>query len=138
MECIGSLSSGHAESIIRFVAGYHGKEATYNQPIVEGEFPLDGSRFAGQMPPVVNSCTFAIRKRAIAVFTLDEYVSAGIMSRQYFDPISDAIQNRRNTLVAGGTGRGKTTLGLGLVDHSQKMTVAARATAEKKTAGHRS
>ena len=29
-------------------------------------------------------------------------------------------------------------LGSGLVDQSQKMTVAARATAEKKTVGHRS
>ncbi len=35
-------------------------------------------------------------------------------------------------------GFGRFFLGSGLVDHSQKMTVAARATAEKKTVGHRS
>ena len=34
--------------------------------------------------------------------------------------------------------RAPDTLGSGLIGHSQKMTVAARATAEKKTVGQRS
>jgi len=72
MTCIGTLRVAQAEAIIKTVAGYHGKEVTRMKPTLEGELPVDGSRFAGQMPPVVASPTFAIRKKAVAVFTLDQ------------------------------------------------------------------
>src|ERR1700761_1594004 len=52
-----------AEAIIRDVAGFHGKEAGKLTPLLEAEFPLDGARFAAQLPPVVSSPTFSIRKR---------------------------------------------------------------------------
>lgn len=110
MTCIGHVSSGRAESIIKTVAGFHGKEVTRYKPMVEGELPLDGSRFAGQLPPVVSSPTFAIRKKAIAVFSLDEYVNAHIMTGAQCQAIKEAVASHRNILVIGGTGSGKTTL----------------------------
>lgn len=63
MRCIGSINDARAESIIKTIAGFHGKEITRFNPILEGELPLDGSRFAGQLPPVVSKPTFAIRKK---------------------------------------------------------------------------
>jgi len=110
MRCIGSISEGRAESIIKTVAGFHGKEVTRFKPMLEGELPLDGSRFAGQLPPVVSSPTFAIRKKAIAVFTLDDYVQSGIMTDAQCEVIKKAVLTHRNILVIGGTGSGKTTL----------------------------
>lgn len=110
MRCIGHVSSGRAESIIKTVAGFHGKEVTRYKPMLEGELPLDGSRFAGQLPPVVSSPTFAIRKKAIAVFSLDEYVQASIMTEAQCFAIKEAVSTHRNILVIGGTGSGKTTL----------------------------
>nr|BCU01062.1 P-type conjugative transfer ATPase TrbB [uncultured bacterium] len=110
MRQIGQLKPAQAESIIKTVAGYHGKEVTRQKPLLEGEWPLDGSRFAGQLPPVVRGATFAIRKKAIAIFTLDEYVKAGIMSDAQCAAIKNAIREHRNILVIGGTGSGKTTL----------------------------
>lgn len=80
------------------------------KPLLEGEFPLDGSRFAGQLPPVVSAPTFAIRKKAIAIFTLHQYVEASIMTVKQRDSITSAIAAHRNILVIGGTGSGKTTL----------------------------
>jgi type IV secretion system protein TrbB len=53
---------------------------TWDQPMLEGELPLDGSRFAGQLPPIVSAPTFAVRKRASSVFTLDQYVEQKIMA----------------------------------------------------------
>lgn len=50
MKCIGTLRAAQAEAIIKTVAGYHGKEITNIKPIIEGELPIDGSRFAGQLP----------------------------------------------------------------------------------------
>lgn len=110
MECIGALRTGQAEAIIKTVAGYHGKEVTRGKPLLEGELPLDGSRFAGQLPPVVPAPTLAIRKKAVAIFSLAEYVTAGIMSERHHDALQKAVADHRNILVIGGTGSGKTTL----------------------------
>lgn len=110
MRCIGSITEARAESIIKTVAGFHGKEVTRYKPLLEGELPLDGSRFAGQIPPVVSSPTFAIRKKALAIFTLNHYVESGIMTEAQYDVIEQAVVAHRNILVIGGTGSGKTTL----------------------------
>ncbi|EPG9766584.1 P-type conjugative transfer ATPase TrbB [Escherichia coli] len=110
MKYLGSIKPAAAESIIKVVAGYLGKTVTRESPLLEGEWPLDGSRFAGQLPPVVRAGTFAIRKKAIAVFSLDDYVKAGIMSQEQCDAIKKAIAAHQNILVIGGTSSGKTTL----------------------------
>ncbi|MCH7861736.1 MAG: P-type conjugative transfer ATPase TrbB, partial [Proteobacteria bacterium] len=62
------------------------------------------------LPPVVTAPTFAVRKPAVAVFTLGDYVAAGIMSADQADMLRLAVAERRNILVAGGTSTGKTTL----------------------------
>lgn len=108
--CIGNLQAAQIEAVIKTVAGFHNKEVTRFNPIIEGEFPLDNSRFAGQLPPVVSSPTFAIRKKAVAIFTLEEYVKTGVLSPKHRDVIKDAVRKHRNIMVIGGTGSGKTTL----------------------------
>lgn len=110
MKCIGALRSAQAEAIIKTVAAYHGKEVRHLTPLIEGELPLQGMRFAGQLPPVVQGPTFSIRKKAIAVFTLQQYVEAGIMTPAQCAAIKAAVRAHRNILVSGGTGSGKTTL----------------------------
>lgn len=59
---------------------------------------------------MVAAPTFAIRKPAVAVFSLDDYVAAGIMSADQAATLNAAISSRANILVAGGTSTGKTTL----------------------------
>ena len=110
MITIGTLRQAQGEAIIRTVASCLAKTVTAETPIVEGELPLDGSRFAGQLPPIVTAPTFAIRKKAIAVFTLEQYLEDGILSHKHYDAIKAAVKNHRNILVSGGTGSGKTTL----------------------------
>jgi len=110
MQCIGSMSPNQAESIIKTIASYHGKEITTSNPIFEGEFPIDNSRFAGQMPPVVQSTTFAIRKKAVSIFSLEEYVEKNILTNVHYEHIKKAISEHKNILVIGGTSSGKTTL----------------------------
>lgn len=121
MREVGFVPRHRAEAIIKDIAGFHGKELTRATPLLEAEFPLDGSRVAAQWPPVVPGPTFAIRKRAVAIFTLAQYVEAGIMSREQHDAIVAAIAAHRNIVVCGGTASGKTTLVNaiinGMVDH---------------------
>ena len=110
MRCIGTIPYARAEAIIKTVAGYHHKEVTRHKPILEGELPIDGSRFAGQLPPVVPAPTFAIRKKAISIFSLKDYVKAGIMTAAQKATLKAAVKAHRNILIIGGTGSGKTTL----------------------------
>lgn len=110
MQKLLPLRPAQAQAIIETVAGFHGKEVTRNKPLLEGELPIDGSRFAGQLPPVVTQPTFAIRKKAVAIFTLDQYVSSGVMTPGQRDAIVAAVDAHKNILVIGGTGSGKTTL----------------------------
>lgn len=110
MKSIGELRPAQGEAIIRTVASCLGKTITAAMPIVEGELPLDGSRFAGQLAPIVIAPTFAIRKKAISIFTMEQYLEAGIMSRAHYTAIKAAVKAHRNILINGGTGSGKTTL----------------------------
>jgi Flp pilus assembly CpaF family ATPase len=50
MECFGLLRVAQSEAIIKTVAGFHGKGVTTGNPILEGEFPIDRSRFAANFP----------------------------------------------------------------------------------------
>jgi type IV secretion system protein VirB11 len=110
MRLIGRMRASQSEAVIKTVAGFYGKEITVANPVLESEFPLDGSRFAAQLTPVVSAPTFALRKRAVAVFTLEQYVEKGIMTARQRDVLVQAVRDHRNILVIGGTGSGKTTL----------------------------
>ena len=74
------LSAADGERIVRLVAHHVGAEVHAGAPRVSAELPETGERFEGLLPPVVAAPAFAIRKPAVAVFTLDDYVAAGIMS----------------------------------------------------------
>ena len=104
------LSAADAERIIRLVAHHVGAEVHARSPRVSAELPESGERFEGLLPPVVTAPAFAIRKPAVAVFTLDDYVAADIMSVAQADMLRAGVADRLNILVAGGTGTGKTTL----------------------------
>lgn len=110
MRCISAMRPAQAQAIIETISGFHGKEVTTKSPLLEGELPLDGSRFTGQLPPVVTNPTFTIRKKAVAIFTLDQYVETGVMTERQKEMLIEAVANHRNILVIGGTGTGKTTL----------------------------
>jgi type IV secretion system protein VirB11 len=105
-----TLSTADSERIIRLVAHHVGAEVHMASPRISAELPESGERFEGLMPPVVVAPSFAIRKPAAIVFTLDDYVDAGIMSEPQAEVLRCAVADRLNILVAGGTGTGKTTL----------------------------
>jgi type IV secretion system protein TrbB len=104
------LSAADGERIIRLVAHHVGAEVHARAPRVSAELPETGERFEGLLPPVVTAPSFAIRKPAVAVFTLADYVAAEIMTGAEATALRDAVATRQNILVAGGTSTGKTTL----------------------------
>lgn len=106
----GTLRPSQAESIVSTVAAMLGTTVGYDKPRLEGEFPLDLSRFSALAPPVVASMSFTIRKKAHCVFTLQDYVGMGILTQEQSDFLRSCCLQRKNIIVAGGTSSGKTTL----------------------------
>lgn len=104
------MSAAEAERVVRVVASHIGQEITRAHPVISAELPGGGERFEGVMPPVSCAPCFAIRKAAAQIFTLDDYVESGVMTPLRRDVLRQAIQERRNILIVGGTGSGKTTL----------------------------
>jgi type IV secretion system protein VirB11 len=104
------LSAADGERIVRLVAHHVGAEVHPGSPRVSAELPETGERFEGLLPPVVAAPAFAIRKPAVAVFSLDDYVATGIMTLSQAEVLRLAVAKRKNVLVAGATSTGKTTL----------------------------
>jgi type IV secretion system protein TrbB len=84
------LSSEDGERIVRLVAHHVGAEVHPGSPRVSAELPETGERFEGLIPPIVAAPAFAIRKPAVAIFTLKDYASVGIMTAEQAEILRDA------------------------------------------------
>ncbi|MBL8390015.1 MAG: P-type conjugative transfer ATPase TrbB [Burkholderiales bacterium RIFCSPHIGHO2_12_FULL_67_38] len=105
-----TLSAADGERIIRLVAAHVGAEVHRGQPLLTAELPETGERFEGVLPPAAPGPAFALRKRAVGVIPLDRYVADGMMTAEQAGFLRQAVHERQNILIAGGTSTGKTTL----------------------------
>jgi type IV secretion system protein VirB11 len=83
----GEMSPTLASSALSTVAAWRGTILNHQNPILETELPIDGSRFEGIVSPVVRNPAFAIRLRPRKIFTLDEYEDSGILTTKD-DPVN--------------------------------------------------
>jgi P-type conjugative transfer ATPase TrbB len=129
----GRISSIHAHAILNCVAGIQGVVVSSENPRVETELPyyreLRGERFTGLIPPIVANPCFTIRKKSEMVFTLDDYCLTERLTESQSDVLKKMILQRKNILVCGGPGSGKTTFTNALIseivqcDPSQRIIV---------------
>ena len=115
-----SLTPREGERVVRLVASHINQDVTAKAPILSAELPGNGERFEALMPPVVQAPCFSIRKGAVAVFTLDDYVKAGTMTKAQAEALKYAVTSRQNILIVGGTSSGKTTLANALLSQVSK------------------
>ncbi len=104
------ISREDAERVIYLVASSVEAVCNHQQPLLSAELPGTGSRFQGVLPPLVSSPVFTIRKKALKIFSLENYVEQEILSEKHKLEIESAVIDRKNILIVGGTGSGKTTL----------------------------
>ena len=105
-----TLSAADGERIIRLVAAHVGVEVHRGRPLLSAELPETGERFEGVLPPASPAPAFALRKRAVGVIPLEDYVRDGVLAEGQVAFLRSAVRERQNILVAGGTSTGKTTL----------------------------
>jgi pilus assembly protein CpaF len=110
-----------------------------SSPIVDARLP-DGSRLHAVIPPATpDGPIVAIRRFTEAVSDLAGLVSSGSVSESDADRLRTMVLERRNLLVSGGTGTGKTTLLnvlSGLIPLGQR-TVIVEDASELRVVGHR-
>jgi type IV secretion system protein TrbB len=103
------MSSEDADRMIRLVAASSNTEINERNPSLAAKLPEWGARLQASVPPIVSRPVFALRKPARIVFTLDDYVKRKIVSPEIAFVLEIAVKARKNILIGGGTGSGKTT-----------------------------
>ena len=104
------LDKKHLEIAVKNIARRLGDEISEEKPLLDSRLP-DGSRVAAVFAPCsVGGTTLVIRKFHSRWFSLEELRTGGSVTQEVFELLGAAISSRKNLLISGGTGTGKTTL----------------------------
>jgi Flp pilus assembly CpaF family ATPase len=144
----GEIAAADAALLLSGIATVRGLDLNEDRPILETIFPLTGDRIEGLMPPIVTAPAFAIRTRQKKLYTLDDLKWSGVLTYKddalnqkrhrddfldrapgldHVDVIRLATKYRRNILLVGPTGSGKTTFGNSLIADWLEQTPGDRA-----------
>jgi pilus assembly protein CpaF len=95
---------------VKNIARLLGDDISDEQPLLDSRLP-DGSRVAAVLPPCsVGGTTLTIRKFATKLYTAQELIRIGSMDAGALEILRNAVLERRNILISGGTSTGKTTM----------------------------
>ena len=95
---------------IRNVSQFVGRRIDERNPYLDARLP-DGSRFHAMLPPIARRGPYvSIRRFSSHQLTLVDLVANKTMNQQTADFLMKSVESRKNILVAGGTGSGKTTM----------------------------
>jgi pilus assembly protein CpaF len=95
---------------VKNIARRLGDDISESKPILDSRLP-DGSRVAAVIPPCsVNGVTLTIRKFNARHFGVEDLIQAGTLEQSLANQLENYVLARRNILIAGGTGSGKTTM----------------------------
>ena len=122
-----SFESEHAlESAVRNIAQFVNREVDAQHPILDARLP-DGSRVHAVLPPCARKGVYlTIRKFRRDAYSLADFIRLGSLSPTAAEFLSLAVRLRRNILISGGTGTGKTSFlnGLsGAIPESERIVV---------------
>jgi len=143
----GEVAAGDSALLLSGIATVRDLDLNERNPILETIFPLTGDRIEGLMPPIVTAPAFAIRTRQKQLYELQDMVDLGILTEKddllnqkrhrndfldrapglsHFEVLKLATKYRRNVLLVGPTGSGKTTFANSLIDDWRKQTPGDR------------
>jgi pilus assembly protein CpaF len=95
---------------VKNIARRIGDDISEAKPILDSRLP-DGSRVAAVIPPCsLGGVTLTIRKFNTRHFEMEDLVEAGTLDANLANQFKEQVLARKNILISGGTGTGKTTL----------------------------
>jgi pilus assembly protein CpaF len=112
VEQVRGVSLGERSLLVavKNIARRLGDDISEAKPILDSRLP-DGSRVAAVIPPCsLTGVTLTIRKFNVRHFEITDLIERGTLTRAIANRFEDYILQRRNLLICGGTGTGKTTL----------------------------
>ena len=98
-EPIGTMEPVRSRAVLSLVASALDLTVNDHSPIIEGEFPLDGSRFEATFPPIVSAPSFSLRKKASKVMSVEDYVADGVITPAVVPFLEHAVVTRKNIMV---------------------------------------
>ena len=112
IEQIPGVSIGDRSLLVavKNIARRLGDDISVAKPILDSRLP-DGSRVAAVIPPCsLCGVTLTIRKFHARHFEIQELIEGGTLDRNLANRLEDYVLGRRNVLISGSTGSGKTSL----------------------------
>jgi pilus assembly protein CpaF len=105
-----TISQKSLEVAVRNIARRLGDDISEDKPVLDSRLP-DGSRVAAVLPPCsLNGVVLTIRKFNAKHFAIEDLIAEKTLTADIADRLRLAILERKNILISGGTGTGKTTL----------------------------
>ncbi|WP_374967939.1 CpaF family protein [Terrabacter sp. BE26] len=102
-------SDAHLRRTIDKIVARIGRRVDESSPMVDARLP-DGSRVNAVVPPIaLDGSLLTIRKFSADPFTDVDLISFGTLTTSARDFLSACVRGRRNVVISGGTGSGKTT-----------------------------
>lgn len=104
------IDDDHVVRVIRRILAPLGRRLDESSPMVDARLP-DGSRVNAIIPPIaLDGPSISIRKFTQKHLTAQDLVNSGSMTAECLELLTSLVEGRRNILISGGTGTGKTTI----------------------------
>lgn len=131
----GRIDPHEAEKLILAVASNVGEHVGRDAPSLAAEVELGGQqlRFQGFLTPVTPAPAFSIRKPPTRIYTLADYVADGVLTEAQRALLEQAVAGKKNVLITGGTGSGKSTLMNALLEAVARLTPDDRVVMVERT-----
>ena len=100
----------HLLRIIQKIVSAVGRRIDESAPLVDARL-ADGSRVNAIIPPLaIDGASMSIRKFARVPISMERLIEIGSVPAQVAEVLKAVVKARRNVLISGGTGSGKTTM----------------------------
>jgi type IV secretion system protein VirB11 len=94
----------------------------WERPTLEAIIPKYKIRTTAILNPWINNPEITFRRPAEKIYTLEEYVSSGRLSKEFYEKINEHLEKRTNIVVSGSTGSGKTTFTNAIIHRMTELT----------------
>ena len=102
-------SERHLREIIDRIVSQVGRRVDESSPMVDARLP-DGSRVNAIIKPIaVDGSSLTIRKFSKEAMSIRDLLAFGTLTQEAVAFLDACVRGRRNILISGGTGSGKTT-----------------------------